>query len=133
MERPSCSNTKDVPRLFDGELVLLTGIDRAVFHPKNTAAIIYAQPKDVLATVKSAERSHANDFTALQRLAKLRNCNRPTATSKFSGSSKRPQENTNIVGSCSRHLLPRKLSSMKTPTSQYKSISCNRNLCSVTK
>ena len=117
MERPSCSNTKDVPRLFDGEKVLLTGIDRALLHAKNTAAIINAQRKDVLATVKSAERSHANYVTALQRLAKARNCNRPSATPKFSGSSKRLQKNTNIVGSCYRDLLPRKLSSMKTRTS----------------
>ena len=79
MERPSCSNTKDVPRLFDGEKVLLTGIDRALLHAKNTAAIINAQRKDVLATVKSAERSHANYVTVLQRLAKARNCNRPIA------------------------------------------------------
>ena len=77
MERPSCSNTKNVPRLFDGEKVLLTGIDRALLHAKNTAAVINAQRKDVIATVKSAERSLANYVTALQRLAKARNCSRP--------------------------------------------------------
>ena len=115
MERPSCSNTNDVPLLFDGEKSLLTGLDRALLHVKNTAAIKNAQHKDVLATVKSAERSHANYVTALQRLAKSRNCNRPTVTPKFSGSSKRLQKNTNIVGS--RDLPPRNLSSMKTRTS----------------
>ena len=59
--------------------------------------MINAQRKDVLATVKSAERSHANYVTALKKLAKFRNCNRPTVTPKFSGSSKGVQKNTNVV------------------------------------
>ena len=74
-QRPSCTN-KVVPRLYDGEKILLAAIDKVLLHAKKAAGKISKERNDLLATVQSTERSRANYVSALKKLANARNIHR---------------------------------------------------------
>ena len=99
MERPSVSNTKDKPNLYDGEKILLTGIDRALLHAQQTAQRLSIQRDEMVTQAASKERARANYLSALRKLAdkRRRKC---LATKAFTvPSSKRSQQQNQLVGS----------------------------------
>ena len=72
LERPSGSNPKDKPKLFDGEKILLNAIDRALLHAKQTDKKLSAQRDEILRKATSKERARNNYLTALRILAEKR-------------------------------------------------------------
>ena len=69
VERPSALNTKDIPRLYDGEKVLLAAIDRVLANSKGSAEKLSGQRDELMASVKSSERCRVSYLSALQKLA----------------------------------------------------------------
>ena len=76
MERPTGSCVKDLPKLFDGERILLNAIDRVLLLTRESVRNFSTERDDLVSKVKSSERSRANHITALRQLAMKRALNR---------------------------------------------------------
>ena len=61
--------TKKIPKLHDGEKVLLAAIDRVLAHSKESAKKLSGQRDELMASVQSSERCRVNYLSALQKLA----------------------------------------------------------------
>ena len=69
VERPTTSNAREKPKLFDGEKVLLNAIDRALLHSKQASDTLTIQRNKIVSEVELRERSRTNYSAALRKLA----------------------------------------------------------------
>ena len=74
VERPTTSNAREKPKLYDGEKVLLNAIDRALLHSKQASDTLTTQRNKIISEVKSRERSRTNYLAALRKLASKKKC-----------------------------------------------------------